>query len=104
MELGRRRTMSTLALEQNKKVKRTDRVDITTRQFKTNPYPFYAQLRETQPVAPARWGTIDAWLVTRYDDVAALLKDARFVKDQSRVQNAKQAQQQWVPEFAKPLQ
>lgn len=97
--------MNTLVLEQNKKQKNVERVDITTRPFKTNPYPFYARLRAAQPVAPARYGKLDAWLVTRYDDVVALLKDSRFVKNQYSVQNkAQQAKQPWAPPFMRPLQ
>lgn len=97
--------MSTLALEQNRKPRKLERVDITTRAFKTDPYPFYAQLRATQPVAPARWGKVDAWLVTRYDDALAVLKDPRFVKNQHSVQNAaQQAKQPWIPPFIRPLQ
>ncbi len=50
--------------------------------FKANPYPIYAQLRSTAPVhhvtLPDGRGV---WLVTRYDDVASVLKDERFAKD-----------------------
>lgn len=97
--------MNTLVLAPNKKQNRAERVDITTRQFKTNPYPFYARLRAAQPVAPARYGKLDAWLVTRYADVLAMLKDARFIKNQYSAQNAEQqAKQIWVPPFIRPLQ
>ena len=45
-----------------------------------------------------------AWLVTRYDDVAAVLKDERFVKDRSRVLSPEQAAKQpWIPSLFKPL-
>lgn len=50
--------------------------------FTANPYPTYAQLRSTTPVhhvtLPDGRGV---WLVTRYDDVASVLRDERFVKD-----------------------
>lgn len=50
--------------------------------FKANPYPTYAQLRSTNPVHQV---TLPdgrrVWLVTRYDDVASVLKDERFAKD-----------------------
>ena len=46
--------------------------------------PFYARLRAEEPVfrtiVP---GKQPAWLVSRYDDVAAVLKDERFAKDKS---------------------
>ena len=57
-------------------------VNIANPAFKVNPYPFYAQLRAEAPVF--RLALPDgrtAWLVSRYDDVAAVLKDERFSKD-----------------------
>jgi cytochrome P450 len=59
------------------------KLDLFGPHFKTNPHPTYAQLRATQPVyrRDAANGK-SIWFVTRYDDVAALLRDhARFVKD-----------------------
>ena len=57
-------------------------VNIASPAFKANPYPFYARLRAEAPVsrAPLPDGRT-AWLVTRYDDVAAVLKDDRYSKD-----------------------
>lgn len=57
-------------------------VDITDATFKANPFPFYARLRAEAPVFPVtlkRYGR--GWLITRYDDVLAVLKDERFAKD-----------------------
>lgn len=57
-------------------------VDLTTRQFKADPYPVYARLRAEAPVCRVRIGRRQfAWLITRYDDVVAALKDERLVKD-----------------------
>ncbi|HEY0602244.1 MAG TPA: cytochrome P450 [Herpetosiphonaceae bacterium] len=60
-------------------------IDITDARFKANPFPFYARLRDEAPVFPVTIsvrGKQRAWLVTRYDDVLAVLKDdQRFVKD-----------------------
>jgi cytochrome P450 PksS len=51
-------------------------------QFKANPYPFYARLRRELPVCRvALPGKLDAWLITRHDDVFAALKDERLAKD-----------------------
>ena len=59
-----------------------DPVNIASPEFKANPYPFYARLRAEAPVYRVTLPTREtAWLVTRYDDVAAVLKDERFVKD-----------------------
>src|SRR5215208_6911610 len=61
-------------------------LDFTDPVFKANPYPTYARLRSETPVAPTRLPDgRAAWLVTRYDDVALVLKDARFAKDRRRV-------------------
>jgi cytochrome P450 len=58
------------------------RVDPFDPAFTANPYPTYAQLRS---IAPIHRVTLpdgrSVWLVTRYEDVASVLKDERFVKD-----------------------
>jgi len=67
-------------------------VDIASRKFKADPYPFYARLRAEAPVyrtlVPAYRGIWPrkqpAWLITRYEDVLMVLKDdERFVKDRA---------------------
>lgn len=80
-------------------------VEITNAQWKANPFPFYARLRAEQPVYRAKLGRQDAWLVTRYDDVLAVLKDERFSKKPDTARTGRQpSQQPWVPGFLKPLQ
>ncbi len=75
-------------------------LDIARPAFKANPYPFYARLRAEEPVCPVRLPDKQiVWLVTRYDDVAAVLKDDRFAKDRSKVL----AKQPWVPGMFRPL-
>ncbi|MFM7678239.1 MAG: cytochrome P450, partial [Roseiflexaceae bacterium] len=50
--------------------------------FRHNPYPWYAHLRDHDPL---HWSTLangaPVLMVTRYQDVLAILKDARFGKD-----------------------
>ncbi len=73
--------------------------NIASPEFKANPFPFYARLRAEEPVStvPLPDGQI-AWLVTRYDDVAMVLKDERFAKDMLRVLTPAQlAEQPWMP-------
>jgi cytochrome P450 len=79
--------------------------DIASPGFKADPYPFYARLRAESPVFRVELPTKQpAWLVTRYDDVAALLKDDRFAKDKGNVLSPEQAgKQPWVPDLFKPL-
>jgi cytochrome P450 len=80
--------------------------DLASPAFKANPHPFYARLREEEPV----WRTTlpdkrTAWLVTRYEDVAAVLKDDNFAKDPRGAQDQEQrAEGPWVPGFLKPLE
>jgi len=80
--------------------------DLASPLFKADPYPFYALLRAEAPV----WRITlpdkrTAWLVTRYEDVAGVLKDARFAKDPLNAQDLEQrAERPWVPGFLKPLE
>jgi cytochrome P450 PksS len=61
-------------------------IDLFSPSFKANPYPTYAQLRRDTPVVATRLRDgRDAWLVSRYTDVAQVLKDPRIAKDRRRV-------------------
>jgi cytochrome P450 len=80
-------------------------VNIASPEFKADPYPFYARLRARAPVyrIPLPFG-MSAWLVTRYDDVAAVLKDERFAKDRFNAQTPQQlAWLAWVPRLFEPI-
>jgi cytochrome P450 len=48
-------------------------------QFERDPFPVYAQLREHHPLM--RDEPLDAWVVSRYDDVRAALGDPRLTSD-----------------------
>jgi cytochrome P450 len=51
------------------------RVDLLDPAFKANPYPTYAELRSTAPVHRVELPDgLGIWLITRYDDVLAVLK------------------------------
>ena len=60
-------------------------------------YPFYARMRQEAPVFrlsipfPRQF-----WLITRYDDIVAMLKDERLSRDLL-------AKLPWFPRFARPL-
>ena len=72
--------------------------NLASPQFKANPYPFYARLRADAPVYRTKLPTGQvAWLVTRYDDVAAVLKDPRFAKDPRNTQTGGRGIAPWVP-------
>ena len=82
-----------------------DAVNIASPEFKGNPYPFYARLRAEAPVYRITLPTREtAWLITRYDDVAAVLKDERFVKDTANALTPRQAARQpWFRKIFKSL-
>lgn len=80
-------------------------VNIASRDFKADPFPYYARLRKDHPVGRARLGRRqEVWLITRYDDVVAALKDPRLVKDRALVYSGERAEPgPWIPGFARPL-
>jgi cytochrome P450 len=47
--------------------------------FTTDPYPLYRWLREREPVRADPIAPV--WILTRYEDVANLLRDNRYLKD-----------------------
>jgi cytochrome P450 len=84
---------------------RVPQVKFGSRALKADPFPFYATLRVTQPVCHVRLpDRQQAWLVTRYADVAACLKDSRLAKDRQNAMTTQQiAKQPWLPAFVRPL-
>ena len=81
------------------------RVDLLDPTYKANPYPTYAELRSEAPVYRAMLPDgRGVWLVTRYKDVVAVLKDERFVKDWRKAMTPEQlAQIPPIPEVMKLL-
>ncbi len=61
-----------------------------------DPYPQYARLRTEDPV---HWSEkLESWILTRYDDVCAVLRDdARFTADRSRASRAARRATDAVP-------
>ncbi len=49
------------------------------RRYRTDPYPLYRALRERDPFHRSR--LIGGWVLSRYEDVASVLKDGRFLAD-----------------------
>jgi len=79
--------------------------NIASPEFKADPYPFYARLRDESPVFRIELPTRQpAWLITRYDDVAVVLKDERFAKDRGNALSPGPAgKEPWVPGLFQPL-
>ena len=80
-------------------------MNLASPKFKADPYPFYARLRAESPVRRVTLpGRQSGWLITRYADVAAALKDERLVKNKLNALSAEQAvKQPWMPGVFKPL-
>lgn len=99
-------SMRTKEVEMNEVSEKIVAPDLASPRFKADPHPFYARLRAEAPV----WRTTlpdkrTAWLVTRYEDVAGVLKHGRFAKDKVNALDPEQrAKTPWVPGFLKPLE
>jgi cytochrome P450 PksS len=81
-------------------------VRLASPEFKANPFSFYAALRAEAPIYRTLFPTREpAWLVTRYEDAVAVLKDDRFVKDAANALTPAQlARQPWFRRHFKALQ
>jgi cytochrome P450 PksS len=83
-----------------------DTFDLAAPAFKLNPHPFYARLREREPVKRlVQQDGRPAWLITRYADVAAALKDDRLSKDRygALTEEDQKRLLPWMPAFLRPL-
>ena len=80
-------------------------VDIASPAFKADPGPVCARLRAERPVVhvPVRGVPAGAYLVTRYDDAAVVLRDERFVKDVRSARDAGDLRQPWMPKALRQL-
>lgn len=61
--------------------------------FKRDIHSYYSELRQGEPVKQVSTPDGDAWLITRYDDVMAALKDERFIKNASSLLTEEEKQQ-----------
>jgi cytochrome P450 len=84
----------------------TTQPSIVSAEFKANPFPFLADLRGSQPVYQTTLpDKTPLWLITRYADVTALLKDERFVKNRRTAMTPEQLRKMaWVPPMFRPLE
>lgn len=80
--------------------------NIVSAEFKADPFPFLAGLRAAQPVYRTTLpdGT-PVWLLTRYGDVQALLRDERFTKNRRTALTPQQTRKlPWTPPMFRPLE
>jgi cytochrome P450 len=81
-------------------------VDILSSEFKADPFPFFARLREEAPL----WSIVlpdktKVWLLSRYEDVFALFSDERFAKSRYNAMTPEQLHRQpWVPPMFRPIE
>ncbi len=72
------------------KRERLEPLNVTSSAFKESAYDYYARLRNEAPVYPVKLPSGQTiWLISRYDDVQALLKDDRLVKSKRNVPGTK---------------
>lgn len=60
-------------------------IDLTSPTFRANPYPVYDQMRTQCPRLLQEQDHYREWHFTRYEDVALVLKDPRFIKESARL-------------------
>ena len=85
---------------------KVQQIDFLSPQFWADPFPFFARLRDTEPVyGTALRDKTPIWLVTRYEDVNLLFKDERFAKNRYSAMTEEQLRKQpWVPPMFRPLE
>ena len=89
----------------NQNTIRIELINIAAASFKADPFTTFKRWRDTSPVVPVKAFGQRAWIVTRYDDVLAALKDERLVKDKRNARDAgTQHKVPWMPSFLKPLE
>src|SRR5574341_439466 len=86
-------------------------VNLAASEVRADPYPLYARLRQDEPVTLMDYPmmgprTVPTWLVTRYEDVLAVLKDPRFSNDmrKSRMTGSDRMNRRWMPRIFQSFQ
>ena len=81
-------------------------MNIASAEFKANPFPFLARLRASEPVYRTTLPDKTVlWLLSRYDDVTALLRDERFTKNRRHALTEEQLRKlPWTPPMFRPLE
>jgi len=68
-----------------------------------NPIPVYARLRELGPVLRTSSFYGDGFVLTRYEDVASVLRDPRFANDRASVPGGSSMDKWWMPTILRML-
>ena len=64
-------------------------LNLGARDFGERKYEYYAWMRESAPVCPARVSLLRMQVVSRYEDCVALVKDPRFVRNRTTAMGGK---------------
>jgi cytochrome P450 len=65
-------------------------VDLNAIAIQADPYPTFARLRSSAPVARSTFNFVGpGWVVSRYDDVRTVLSDPRFANDQRSLRDSR---------------
>lgn len=80
--------------------------NIVSSEFKADPFPFLKRLRASEPLfRTALPDGTPVWLVTRYNDVLALLRHERFTKNRRSALTPEQTRKlPWIPPMFRPLE
>src|SRR5215204_6219744 len=81
-------------------------LNIVSAEFKADPFPLLARLRASDPVYRTTLpDKTVVWLLTRYEDVTALLRDERFTKNRRSALTKEQLRKlPWTPPMFRPLE
>lgn len=80
-------------------------MDTSVHSFRADPYPTYAHLRATAPLARTKLPMVGpGYVLTRYDDVVAALKDPRFSSDSRQAATGTGPAPKWLPRVFRTLQ
>lgn len=62
------------------------KIDLFSEEFNRNPYPMFKEMRENEPIYRTTMADgQQAWVISRYEDAVAALKEPRFIKDPEKV-------------------
>jgi len=80
-------------------------LNLTSNAFLNDPYAVYAQLRVSEPITPIEQPIFGkALMLTRYNDVVAVLKDTRFSNERHKVTDGRDwTKSWWVPSAFRSL-
>ncbi len=77
--------------------------EFKTLESRANPIPVYARLRKLGPVLRSKDFLGEGFVLTRYEEIARVIKDPRFASDRRNVPGGAPLEQWWMPSMMKLL-